>query len=141
MEIAKPAPPVRTLKTFLEQVALSGAFGFFGYVILFFIAVSLIYPTFQMNEEIVRIFWPTTIAFFFAFEVWIARTTLGPLRERGLRGGFMSASLITFLLIAASPLLFSDESVRESLFTFTLLLVTPFLGCVIGGWFVSRRAA
>lgn len=141
MEIEKPVVTSRPTRQFLEQVLLSAAFGFFGYVILFFIAGGLILPVLTSEDVVSFVFWPASIVALFVVEVWIADAVLHPLKHEGLKGGFLSASVISFLLIAASPLLFADESVRSSFFSFVLLLVSPFVGTVVGGWFVSRRAA
>lgn len=130
----------RPTRTIIEQSALAVAFGFFGYIILFFISVSLILPSVLQNETVVALFWPITISLLFAIEIWCAYAMLKPIKDAAVKSSFLVAAAIVVAIIAASPLLFADDSVRSSIFNFALLLIAPFLGNIVGGWFVSRRA-
>lgn len=131
----------RPMRTVVEQTALAVAFGFFGYIILFFILASLLLPSVSTNDVAVAMFWPLTISVLFAVEILCAYAMLKPIKDAALRSSFFAAAGIVLCIILASPLLFADESVKSSIFNFALLLVAPFLGNLVGGWFVVRRTA
>lgn len=140
-----------TAKDFLRPLIYDLAFGLFSYVILFFILVSLVLPALagsyvpqsdlEGTDVSLIAFWSATAAILFVVHVFFADFTLKSLKHDGLRAGILAAALTVFLLIAMAPIIFSDDFTTSSVFNLSILLLAPFLGQIVGGWFVARRAA
>lgn len=147
MDVPKEIIKKNSVRDFARPVVFDLAFGLFSYVILFFILVSLVLPALagQAGAEDVAspqlIFWISTAAILFVVQVFFADFTLKPLKHDGLRGGIIAGAMTVFFLIAAAPIIYSDDFSRSSLLNLSILLLAPFLGQVAGGWFVSRRAS
>lgn len=150
MDVPKEVVIKNTAKDFIRPLVYDLAFGLFSYVILFFILVSLVLPAVvgsyapqtDMEASIVPLiaFWSATAAILFVVQVYFADFTLRPLKSDALRGGIIAGALTAFLLVAMAPIIYSDDFSRSSLLNLSILLLAPFLGQIVGGWFVSRRS-
>jgi len=150
MDVPKEVVKRQTVADFVRPMIYDLAFGLFSYVILFFILVGLILPALTSSyipqagiEETASprlAFWIATAAGLFVVQVFFADFTLRPLKSQGLRFGILAGAIMALLLVAVSPIIYSDDFSRSSLLNIGLLLLSPFLGQVAGGWFVSRRA-
>ncbi len=147
MDVPREAVRKNSARDFARPVIFDLAFGLFSYVILFFVMVSLVLPALVGQATVDEVaspqlvFWISTAAILFVIQVFFADFTLRPLKSDALRGGIIAGAMTVFFLIAAAPIIYSDDFSRSSLLNLSILLLAPFLGQIAGGWFVSRRVS
>lgn len=143
MEIPKPVVPQTMPHELVQPVLFSVVFGLCIYLILYLIAVSLILPLLPIEDDGVTsshiIFWTVTLSLLFVLEAWTGDFFLKTLRHHAMLGGMTSALVVVLVLLSLAPFVFTDEFVRSSILSMSLLLVAPFLGLSAGGFFVTRR--
>jgi len=144
MEIPKTVEPKAKPHELLQPVLFTIVFGLCIYLILYLIAVSLVLPLLPIEEEGMTsfqiVFWTVTLSLLFALEAWTGDYFLKALKHHAMLGGVASALVVMLLLLSLAPFVFTDEFVRSSVMSLSLMIVAPFLGLATGGFFVTRRA-
>lgn len=131
----------RSVRAFFESILFVALLGYFGFIILFFIGVSLMYPSLASLPSVDLVFWPALLATVFAVEVWIADATTSRMTQTALRSGLISTVCVIVLLVVSSPLLFTDPSIQGNMLAVGLLIAAPALGIITGSWFAGHRQA
>jgi len=144
MEVPKIVEPKAKPQEILQPVLFTVVFGLCIYLILYLIAVSLILPLLPIEEDGVApthiIFWTVTVSLLFALETWTGDFFLKTLKHYAMLGGVSSALIVMLVLLSLAPFIFTDDFVRSSVLSLSLLISAPFLGLATGGFFVTRRA-
>ncbi len=144
MEIPKIVEPKAKPHELLQPVLFTIVFGLCIYLILYLISVSLILPLLPIEEEGMTsfqiVFWTVTISLLFTLEAWTGDFFLKALKHHAMLGGVTSALVVMLVLLSLAPFIFTDEFVRSSVMSLSLMIMAPFLGLATGGFFVTRRA-
>lgn len=145
MDIPKPVQPKYKPHDLLQPVLFAVVFALCIYLILYLIAVSLVLPLLPVAEDeglasSQIVFWSVTLSLLFVLEAWTADFFLSSLKHHAMVGAMAGALIVVLVLVSLAPIIFTDDFVRSSLLSLSLMLIAPFLGLATGGFFVTRRA-
>lgn len=144
MDIEKPLPAKVKPQHLLQPVLFTVVFGLCVYLIMYLVAVSLVLPLLPVESDGIDvnrvIFWTVTLSLLFALEAWTGDYFLKALRHHAMVGAVAGALIVVLVLLSLAPFIFTDDFVRSSVASLSLMLTSPFLGLATGGFFVTRRA-